>query len=146
MKNMGDYHDQYLKKDVLLMVDIFEKFMDTWLKFCRLDPFHCFSSPGLGCYVKNDWYKIRKNIRYWQVLIYWKRIKRNYQHLHQTLTWIIYMVGQWANIFLMVGFEWLKNVNKFGAMSVSEKSPIGYFLEVDLEYSYELHELHNIIH
>ena len=56
------------------------------------------------------------------------------------------MVGQWANIFLMVGFEWLKNVNKFGAMSVSEKSPIGYFLEVDLEYSYELHELHNIIH
>ena len=46
----------------------------------------------------------------------------------------------------MVGFEWLKNVNKFGTMSVSEKSPIGYFLEVDLEYSYELHELHNIIH
>ena len=44
------------------------------------------------------------------------------------------------------GFEWLKNVNKFGVMSVGEKSPIGYFLEVDLEYSYELHELHNIIH
>ena len=64
MKNMGDYHDHYLKKDVLLMVDIFEKFMDTSLKFCRLDPCHCFSSPGLGCYVKNDWYKIRKNIRY----------------------------------------------------------------------------------
>ena len=28
-------------------------------------------------------------------------------------------------------------------MSVSEKSPIGYFLEVDLEYPDELHELHN---
>ena len=28
-------------------------------------------------------------------------------------------------------------------MSVSEKSPIGYFLEVDLEYLDELHELHN---
>ena len=25
----------------------------------------------------------------------------------------------------------------------TEKSPIGYFLEVDLEYSDELHELHN---
>ena len=28
-------------------------------------------------------------------------------------------------------------------MSISEKSLIGYFLEVDLEYSDELHELHN---
>ena len=25
MKNMGDYHDHYLKKDVLLSVDVFEK-------------------------------------------------------------------------------------------------------------------------
>ena len=25
MKNMGDYHDRYLKKDVLLLVDVFEK-------------------------------------------------------------------------------------------------------------------------
>ena len=28
-------------------------------------------------------------------------------------------------------------------MSFSEKSPIGYFLKVDLEFSDELHELHN---
>ena len=28
-------------------------------------------------------------------------------------------------------------------MSVNEKNPIGYFLEVELEYSNELHELHN---
>ena len=41
------------------------------------------------------------------------------------------------------GFEWLKNVDEFNVMSISEKSPIGYFLEVDLEYPDELHELHN---
>ena len=40
-------------------------------------------------------------------------------------------------------FKWLKNINKFDVMSISEKSLIGYFLEVDLEYSDELHELHN---
>ena len=40
-------------------------------------------------------------------------------------------------------FKWLKNVDEFDMMSVSEKSPIGYFLEVDLEYPDELHELHN---
>ena len=28
-------------------------------------------------------------------------------------------------------------------MSIIEKSPIGHFLEVDLEYPDELHELHN---
>ena len=28
-------------------------------------------------------------------------------------------------------------------MSIRDKSPIGYFLEVDLQYPDELHELHN---
>ena len=41
------------------------------------------------------------------------------------------------------GFKWLKNVDGFDVNSISEKSPIGYFLEVDLEYPDELHELHN---
>ena len=41
------------------------------------------------------------------------------------------------------GFKWLKNVDAFHVNSVREKSPIGYFLEVDLEYPDESHELHN---
>ena len=40
-------------------------------------------------------------------------------------------------------FKWLKNVDEFDVISVSEKSLIGYFLKVDLEYPDELHELHN---
>ena len=46
--NMGDYHGHYLKKDVLLLADVFEKFIDICLKFYRLDPCHYFSSPGLS--------------------------------------------------------------------------------------------------
>ena len=48
MKNMGDYHVHYLKKDVLLLTDVSEKFIDTCLKYYVLDPCHCFSSPGLS--------------------------------------------------------------------------------------------------
>ena len=48
MKNMGDYHNHYLIKDVLLLVDVFEKFIDTCLKYYGLDPCHYFSSPGLS--------------------------------------------------------------------------------------------------
>ena len=53
---MGDYHDHYLKKDVLLLGEVFEKFIDTCLKFYGLDTCHYFSSPELdgGCDVKND--------------------------------------------------------------------------------------------
>ena len=40
-------------------------------------------------------------------------------------------------------FKWLKNIDWFDVNSVSEKSPIGYILEVDLEYSDDLHVLHN---
>ena len=40
-------------------------------------------------------------------------------------------------------FNWLKNVDGFDLNSINEKSPIGYFLEVDLEYLVELNELHN---
>ena len=48
MKDIGDYNDHYLKKDVLLLTDVFEKSIDTCLKYYELDPCHYFSSPGLS--------------------------------------------------------------------------------------------------
>ena len=41
---MDDYHNHYLKKDVFLLADVFEKFIDKSLKFYKLDPCHFFSS------------------------------------------------------------------------------------------------------
>ena len=48
MKNLGEYHELYLKTDVLLSVDVFEKFVETCLNYYRLDPCHYFSIPGLS--------------------------------------------------------------------------------------------------
>ena len=47
IKDMGDYHDHYLKKDVLLLADVFERFIATCLKFYGRDPCHYFSFPGI---------------------------------------------------------------------------------------------------
>ena len=48
MNTMVDYHDLYLKTDVLLLADVFEKFINTCLDYYRLDPCHCFSISGLS--------------------------------------------------------------------------------------------------
>ena len=48
MKNMGDYHDLYLKTDVLLLCDVFETFVDMCMRYYGLDPCHYFSAPGLS--------------------------------------------------------------------------------------------------
>ena len=45
---MGDYHVLYLKTDVLLLADVFEKFISTCLDYYGLDHCHYFSSPGLS--------------------------------------------------------------------------------------------------
>ena len=45
---MGDYHDLYLKIDVLLLADVFAKFICTCLSYYGLDPCHYFSSPGVS--------------------------------------------------------------------------------------------------
>ena len=41
------------------------------------------------------------------------------------------------------GFKWLKNVDGFNVMSISEKSSKVYILEVDLQYPDKLHDSHN---
>ena len=48
IKNLGQYHDLYLKTDVLLLCDVYEKFISICLKDYNLDPFHYFSSLGFS--------------------------------------------------------------------------------------------------
>ena len=46
LKNMGDYHDLYLKTDVVLLTNIFESFRSVCLGNYGLDPAHFYIAPG----------------------------------------------------------------------------------------------------
>ena len=48
IRDLGEYHDLYLKSDVLLLADVFESFRSTCLEYYSLDPCHYFSAPGLS--------------------------------------------------------------------------------------------------
>ena len=48
IKYIGDYDNHYLKNKGLFVAVVFEKFIDTRLKYYGLDPCHYFSSPGLS--------------------------------------------------------------------------------------------------
>ena len=48
IKTLVEYHNLYLKTNVLLLVNVFEKFIDTCLNYYRLVPCHYFSSLGLS--------------------------------------------------------------------------------------------------
>ena len=126
MKNIGDYHDHYLKKDALQLTDILEKFIDTCLKYYGLDPCHYFSSPGLSwnSMLKMTDIELEKISDIGKYLFIGKGLRggisciakryakannntwmimtlQNSQHLYHTLTRIIYMVGQGVIIFLL---------------------------------------------
>ena len=48
METMGDYHDLYLKTDVLLLADCFENFRKTCIQNYDLDPAHFYTILGLS--------------------------------------------------------------------------------------------------
>ena len=48
IKNLGEYHDLYLKSDALLLADVFESFRKIYLEIYQLDPAKFLSAAGLA--------------------------------------------------------------------------------------------------
>ena len=47
-KNLGDYHDLYVRSDTLLLADVFENFRNMCIKVYELDLAQFLSAPGLA--------------------------------------------------------------------------------------------------
>ena len=146
MKNMDDYHDRYLKKDVLLLADVFEKFIDTCLKYYELDPCHYFSAPGLlwDAILKMTGVKLEKIADIDQYLFIEKGTRGGVSYIakryakannkymsdydsNKQSTFITYLDRNnlycWAMSEYLPyrEFEWLKNVDSFDVMSIDKK-------------------------
>ena len=170
LKTMGDYHDLYLKSDILLLADVFENFRKTCLQYYKLDPCHYFTSPGLSwdamlkmtdikleLMVDIDMFQfIEKNMRGGISYIANRYGKANNKYMKNydektPSKYIMYLDANnlygWAmSQYLPTGgFKWLspKQIEKINLGKYTENSEKGLILEVDLEYPQELHDLHN---
>ena len=48
LKNLGEYHNLYLKTDIILLANVFKAFRDTSLEYYQIDPNHFYTSPELA--------------------------------------------------------------------------------------------------
>ena len=170
LKNMGEYHDLYLKSDILLLADVFENFRKTCLQYYKLDPCHYFTSPGLSwdamlkmtdikleLMTDVDMFQfIEKGMRGGTSYIANRYGKANNKYMKTydkkaPSKYIMYLDANnlygWAmSQYLPTGgFRWMttKQIDKIELSKYNENSKKGLILEVDLEYPKELHDLHN---
>ena len=162
MKTMRDYHDLYLKSDVLLLSDVFENFRDVCLDNYRLDPIFYYTAPGLAWDACLKITKVRlelltdydmlmmveKGIRGGVSMISTRYGKANNPYMKdydpdQPTKFISYLDANnlygWAmskplptDCFRFMNNEEMKNWESMPCI-----------LEVDLEYPEKLHDLHN---
>ena len=168
IENMGQYHDLYLKSDVLLLADVFQNFREICLNIYGLDPAHYVSSPGLSwdamqkmTGVKLDLISdvdmqnfIEKGMREGISTITHRYAVANNKHMKNydpevESSYISHLDADnlygWAmSQKLPTGnFRWIPYPDAINLDSYDENSAKGLILEVDLEYPKELHDLHN---
>ena len=148
-----------MKKDVLLLADVFEKFIFTCLKYYDLDPCHYFSAPGLSwdAMLKMTEVTLEKICDPDIYMFFEQRMRRRVSYINKRYSeasknnHILYLdmnnlYGHVMSQYLLyVNFKWVKDINKIEQklMKIKSNSSTGYILEVDLEHSQKLHDIHN---
>ena len=162
MKTMRDYHDLYLKSDVLLLSDVFENFRDVCISNYSLDPMFYYTAPGLAwdaCLkitkVKLELFEdyemlmmVEKGIRGGVSMISTRYGKANNPYMKdydpdQPTKYISYLDANnlygWAMCKPLPtkDFEWIKKEE------LKDWKSMPCILEVSLTYPEKLHDLHN---
>ncbi|XP_076303709.1 uncharacterized protein LOC143221926 [Lasioglossum baleicum] len=167
IQTLGEYSDLYLKLDVLLLADVFENFRDDCLENYKLDPAHYFTLPGFAWDVMLKMTKIELELfTDVDMLLFVERgirgglsqcshryayANNKYLSTHDSSkpsTYLMYFdvnnLYGWAMSQPLPhrDFRWVEDIDNFNIESIPIDSPVGYILEVDLEYPREIHDAH----
>ena len=172
ISSLGEYHDLYLKTDVVLLSDVFEAFRNVCMTQYELDPCHFYTSPGLSwsaCLkmsrvqleLLTDIDKIlmvESGIRGGVSQISNRYEKANNPYLEdydqsKPNRYIMYYDANnlygWAMSQPLPSRDFVfmdkREVECFDVMSVEENGHTGYIMEVSLKYPKHLHEEHNCL-
>ena len=168
IKNMGEYHDLYLKTDVLLLTDAFENFRDMCLSYYGLDPVYYYTLPNFAfdamlkltgieidlVYDQEMYEMIEAGLRGGMTQTTCKKVEANNKYMgcdynkNKASSFINYLDAN--NLYGLSMIQKLPYRNLKWDGKITEEDIInydngrtGYILEVDLEYPKELHDLQN---
>ena len=173
IKNMGEYHDLYLRTDEILLANVFESFRNVCMKNYGLDPAHFYTAPGLAwkACLKKTGIRLELLQDPDMLLMFEQGIRGGItQSVHRYTSannpymeeydsskptnYLQYLDANnlygWAmSQALPTGeFRWI-NCDSWNPVRLvdmfSTEQKYGYLLEVDVDYPEELHNLHNDI-
>ena len=166
--NLGDYHDLYLRTDVVLLANMYKAFRDTCLKHYKLDSAHFYTSPGLAwkACLKHTGIKLELLTNPDMLLMFERGIRggitqavlkyasANNKYMGDRFdpksesNYLQYLDANnlygWAMSQPLPtgGFKWV-DVNPNEISELATRTDKGYLLEVDVSYPKELHNPDN---
>ena len=173
IKHLGKNHDLYLKSDTLLLADVFKNLSKMCLKIYHLDPVKFLSAPGLAWQVVLEKAEVKLELLtdINMLLMVEKEIRGRICHAIRRYTkannkymkdydknkessflkyWDVNNLYGWpmSQKPPVSKFELTEGTSQFNEDFIknhNEESEEGYFLELDVQYSEKLHEVHVII-
>ena len=162
-QNIRDYHNLYLKSDVLLLADVFENFRKTCLLHYKLDPAHYYTSPGLAwdACLKETGQELQLLHDYDMLMMFEKGIRGGISHISKRYaeannkymkdynpdeesSYIQYLDANnlygWAMSQQLPthGFKWMRNLTKESLMEILEKANHSMFNRGRKGYIFEV--------
>ena len=173
IRNMGEYHDLYLRTDVVLLANVFESFRRVCLENYRLDPSHFYTAPGLArkACLKKTGIRLELLLDPDMLLMFERGIRGGItQSVHrwaaannpymgseydksEPTKYLQYLDANNLYGWVMsqplptVGSHWVEFRKDRSPKTIVEelvvKKDYGYLLEVDVAFPKELHDYHN---